>query len=177
MPPTWSFQTLVVFFLSDHITGDPPSPKPNGAAHVLCKTLKGVPASASEAEMGGLFLNAQEAGVPIITSLEEMGHKQPATGTPLETVNSTAHDVLHAQVRMKQSKAFDMRYHWLKDRIAQSQFNLYWAPGKSNRADYYSKHFPPSHHKSERYSPGRLQRSTPTARVCFSSSDQSHIQL
>jgi hypothetical protein len=93
-------------------------------------------------------------------NLEEMGHKQPPTGTPLETNNSTAHDILRAKVRMKRSKAFDMRYHWLKDRIAESQFNLYWAPGKKNGADYYSKHFPPTHHKQERYCPGRLQRPT-----------------
>ena len=148
-----------LFFLSNKNTSSPPTPKPNGAVHVLCKTLKGVSASASKAETGGLFLNAQ-AAVPIITALEELGHQQPVDGTPLETDNSTAHDILRAQVRMKRSKAFDMRYHWLKDRIAQRQFNLYWAPGKNNKADYYSKHFPPSHHKRERYLPGRLQRST-----------------
>jgi hypothetical protein len=122
-----------LFFLTNKTATDKPTPTPNGAVHVLCKTLKGVPALASEAETGGLFLNAQEA-VPIITALEEMGHKQPPTGTPLETDNSTAHDILGAQVRMKRSKAFDMRYHWLKDRLAHSQFNLYWAAGRSNSA-------------------------------------------
>ena len=146
-----------VYFLSDLPTSSPPDPKPNGAVHVLCKTLRGVPASAAEAETGGLFLNGQEA-VPIITALEEMGHKQPLSGTPLETDNSTAHDILKAQVRMKRSKAFDMRYHWLKECIARSQFNLYWAPGKANKADYYTKHFPPSHHKLERYHRWHLQR-------------------
>jgi hypothetical protein len=85
-----------------------------------------------------------------------MGHRQPTTGTPLETDNSTAHDFLKAQVRMKRSKAFDMRYHWLKDRIARSQFNLYWAPGKHNRADYFTKHHLPSHHQIMR--PNYLQR-------------------
>jgi hypothetical protein len=81
-------------------------------------------------------MNAQEA-IPMITALEEMGHKQPLTGNRLETDNSTATGILKAQVRMKRSKAFDMRYHWLKDRIARKQFNLYWAPGKANRADYF----------------------------------------
>ena len=155
--PNARSQTSGLFFLTNKTDSAKPTPKPNGAVHVLCKTLKGVPASASEAETGGLFINAQEA-VPMITSLEEMGHQQPPTGTPLETDNSTAHDILRAQVRMKRSKAFDMRYHWLKHRIAQSQFNLYWAAGKNNSADYYSKHFPPKHHKLERFRPGRLQR-------------------
>jgi hypothetical protein len=139
-----------LYTLTDASHTDPPQPKPNGPVHVLCKTLRGVPASAAEAETGGLFLNGQEA-IPLLTALAEMGHKQPVTGTPLETDNSTAHDILKAQVRMKRSKAFDMRYHWLKDRIAQSQFNLYWAPGKLNRADYFTKHHPPSHHKIMRF--------------------------
>jgi hypothetical protein len=82
---------------------NPSQPKPNGVVHVLCKTPQGVPASAVKAKTSGLFLNAQEA-VPIITALEEMGHKQPPTGAPLETDNSTAHDTLKAQVQMKRSK-------------------------------------------------------------------------
>ena len=136
------------FFLTNlpGATGSPPSPVRNGPVHVLCKTLRTVAASAAEAEIGSLFLNAQDA-VPIRTALEEMGHVQPHSGTPLETDNSTAHGILHATVRMKRSKAFDMRYHWLQDRIAQGQFNLYWAPGKQNDADYFSKHHPPAHHK------------------------------
>ena len=134
------------FYLSDFPATHPPKPKANGAVHVLCKTLRSVPASAAEAETGGLFLSAQEA-VPIITSLQEMGHPQPPNGNPLETDNTTAHDILHAKVRMKRSKAFDMRYHWLKDRIAQTQFNLYWAKGRNNQADYFTKHYPPSYHK------------------------------
>jgi hypothetical protein len=159
-----------LYFLSNQPTTNPPTPKPNGAVHVLCKTIRGVPASAAEAETGGLFLNGQEA-VPIITALKELGHPQPVTGTPLETDNSTAHDILRAQVRMKRSKAFDMRYHWLKDRIQRLQFNLYWAPGKLNKADYFTKHHPPSHHRLMRYL--YLQRppvrpATPHLRGCVS---------
>ena len=99
------------FFLTTFppATSSPPNPTPNGAIHVLCKMLRSVAASASEAKIGALFLNAQDA-VPLRTALEEMGHKQPLTGTPLETDNSTAHGILHAQVRLKKSKAFDMRY-------------------------------------------------------------------
>jgi hypothetical protein len=136
------------FFLTNlpSATNSPPSPKLNGDVHVLCKTIGTVAASVSEAETGSLFLDAQEA-VPMHTALAEMGHPQPSSGTPLETVNSTAHGILHAQVRMKKSKAFDMRYHWLKDRISQKHFNLYWSPGQTNSADYFSKHHPPAHHK------------------------------
>jgi hypothetical protein len=163
------------FFLTTlpSASSSPPNPKPNGAVHVLCKTIRTVAASASEAETGSLFLNAQ-AAVPIITALVEMGHPQPSAGTPIETDNSTAHGILHAQVRLKKSKAFDMRYHWLKDRISQKQFNLYWAPGKSNSADYFSKHHSPAHHKLMR--PQYLQRvlaahaAPPSVRGCVSPS-------
>jgi hypothetical protein len=148
--PNACSQCAGLYFLSDIPTTDPPKPKANGAVHVLCQTICGIPASAAEAETGGLFLNGQEA-IPIITALKEMGHHQPPTGTPLETDNSTAHDILKAQVRMKRSKAFDMRYHWLKDRIQQLQFNLYWSPGRLNMADYFTKHHPPSHHRLMRY--------------------------
>jgi hypothetical protein len=163
------------FFLTTlpSASSSPPNPKPNGAVHVLCKTIRTVAASASEAETSSLFLNAQEA-VPILTALVEMGHPQPSAGTPIETDNSTAHGILHAQVRMKKSKAFDMRFHWLKDRISQKQFNLYWAPGKSNSADYFSKHHSPAHHRLMRSQ--YLQRALaahaapPSVRGCVSPS-------
>jgi hypothetical protein len=127
--PNASSRAAGHFFLTDlpSATSLPPNPKLNSAIHVLYKTIRTVAASASEAETGSLFLNAQEA-VPIRTALVEMGHPQSAT--PLETDNSTAHRILHAQVCMKKSKVFDMGYHWLKDCIAQKQFNLYWSPGK-----------------------------------------------
>jgi hypothetical protein len=102
------------------------------------------------------FSMVSQEAVPIVTTLKEMSHQQPTTGTPLETDNSTAHDVLKAQVRIKRSKAFDMRCHWLKDCIARLQFNLCWVPGKHNRADYFTKHHPPSHHQIMR--PNYLQR-------------------
>ena len=140
--PNARSRCATLYTLTDLPTSTPPNPKPNGPVHVLCKTIRGVPASAAEAETGGLFNAGQEA-IPIITALQEMGHPQPPNGTPMETDNSTAHDILTAAVRMKRSKSFDMRYHWIKDRIAQKQFYLHWAKGKLNRADYFTKHHPP----------------------------------
>ena len=43
-----------------------------------------------------------------------------------------------------------MRFDWLKCRSAQEQFDIYWAPGKVNLADYFTKHHPPAHHKALR---------------------------
>jgi hypothetical protein len=40
----------------------------------------------------------------------------------------------------------DMRFHWLRDREAQDQYHIYWLPGKTNPADYFTNHHSPLHH-------------------------------
>jgi hypothetical protein len=65
---------------------------------------------------------------PILAALEELGHKQPTTGSPFETDNKTAQGILNSKMRQKLSKSFDMRYWWMKDRINQGQFNLICPP-------------------------------------------------
>ena len=72
----------VLYTLSNAPTSKPPSIKPNGPVHVLVKTFHGIPALASEAEMGSIFISAQEA-VPILNTLIELGHPQPPSGTLL----------------------------------------------------------------------------------------------
>ena len=75
-------------------------PPPNGPIFVLCRTMKMVLSSASEAKYGGIFINSKE-GVPICTTLQELGHNQPKTVTPLKKYNSTAHGIVHNNVRQK----------------------------------------------------------------------------
>ncbi len=43
-----------------------------------------------------------------------------------------------------------MRFHWLRDRESQDQFKIYWRPGKTKLADYFTKHHPPNHHTNVR---------------------------
>eukprot|EP00957_Ditylum_brightwellii_P170046 12943353-Ditylum_brightwellii.AAC.1 len=50
----------------------------NGAILTLSTIIRHVVASASEAKLAALFYNARKA-VPLRVTLEEMGHKQPAT--------------------------------------------------------------------------------------------------
>ena len=75
-------------------------------------------------------------------------NKQPAT--PLQTDNSTASGIMNGTIKQRRSKAIDMRFYWLKDRVTQRMFKVYWAPGKVNLADYFSKHHPASHIKKIR---------------------------
>ena len=119
----------------------------NGPLLVLAKVIKNVMSSAAESEVGGLYMNARE-DVPIRTTLIEMGHPQPAT--PLTTDNNTAEGILNGTIKQKRSKAIDMRFNWLKDRVARKQFTVHWEPGKYNLADYPSKHHAGKHHRKVR---------------------------
>ena len=57
---------------------------------------------------------------------------------------------MNGTIRQQQSKAIDMRFYWLKDRVTQKMFKVYWALGKVNLADYFSRHHPASHVKKVR---------------------------
>jgi hypothetical protein len=131
------------FFLSENDQ----VPRDNGSVHTVAKIIKAVMSSAAEAELGGLFINAKTA-VPIRTTLEELGHKQPPT--PIQTDNSTACGVANNKIQPKAIKAMDMRFYWLKDRETRKQFRIYWRAGTLNRGDYVTKHHPAVHHQTIR---------------------------
>jgi hypothetical protein len=126
-----------------------PEPPSNGAIHVPCHIMREVLSSAAEAELGALFHNGKEA-CPLRACLIELGHPQPPT--PIQTDNSTAAGIANDSVKQKRSKAMDMRFYWIRDRVRQGQFLVYWRKGSSNRADYFTKHHPASHHKAIRSS-------------------------
>jgi hypothetical protein len=44
----------------------------------------------------------------------------------------------------------DIRIHWLRCHEAQQQFRFFWCPGKTNLADYYTKHHCSAHHVEQR---------------------------
>ena len=88
-------------------------PPNNGAILNIAQIIKAVVSSAAEAELGGIFTNSKEA-VHLRNILIEMGHPQPST--PMQTDNSTANGVINNKIQPKQTKAMDMRFHWLRDR-------------------------------------------------------------
>ena len=134
------------FYCSDH-PNVTKRPKANGAILVECKTLRHVVSSSAEAEVAGIFHNATTA-VPIRHILQALNHPQPPT--PLKTDNSTATGFIYDNIHQKRSKAWDMRYHWLRDRQNQQQFKIYWEKGTNNDADYFTKHHPTNHHRAQR---------------------------
>jgi hypothetical protein len=130
------------FFLSTNAE----MPPNNGAILNLARVIKNVMASATEAELAALYINAREA-VYIHIILEELGHQQPPT--PLK-FNAMADAVVNGKIQPKRTKAMDMRFHWLRDRECQQQFKIYWRPGKLNYADYLTKHHSATHHQNMR---------------------------
>jgi hypothetical protein len=93
----------------------------NGSILNIASVIKNVFASAAESEVGACFHNAQ-SGAPLRVTLAELGHIQPPT--PLRTDNSTAFGILNETIKQKRSKAMDMIYHWLTDRVRQKQFDI-----------------------------------------------------
>jgi hypothetical protein len=43
-----------------------------------------------------------------------------------------------------------MRFYWVKYRVKQGQFRVYWDPGYQHLADYFTKHHLLTHHKRMR---------------------------
>ena len=130
-----------------YLSNDPTYTKtiqPNGPILTECRSLKHVVASAAEAETSALFHNAQNA-LPLRYLLSQLGHPQPPT--PLKTDNQVANAFVHQAMRLKKSKAWDMRLWWLKDQLVQQHFRMFWEKGATNWADYFTKHFSPQYHR------------------------------
>jgi hypothetical protein len=120
----------------------------NGSILNVAAVIKNVVASAAESEVGACFHNAQ-SGARLRVTLTELGHTQAPT--PLRTDNSTAYGIVSETIKKKRSKAMDMRYHWLTDRVRQKQLDIYWRPGRENLADCHTKHHSAQHHKDMRH--------------------------
>ena len=101
-------------------------------------------ASAAESEVGALFYNTRNV-LPVRVTLQELGHLQPPT--PIKTDNTTALGVVAKTIKIRRTKAMDMKFHWIHDQINQKLILVYWDKGKNNYGDYFTKHHPPTHHK------------------------------
>jgi hypothetical protein len=102
--------------------------------------------SAAEAEAGSLYINCREA-IPARHTIDFISHPQPPT--PMQMDNTTALGVVNNNA-IKKLKAMGMKYHWLRDRECQGQFQHYWVPGKENNGDYVTRHHAAIHHQATR---------------------------
>jgi hypothetical protein len=136
------------FFLSDtpiDLSASPdindPPPPHNGAIHTHGSIIRAVLSSATEAELGALFVNAKDATV-MRNTLDNLGHPQSAT--PIQTDNSCAAGIANDTVKQRRSKAINMHFCWIKDRVNKGEFVVHWRRGTDNPADYFTKHHSPA---------------------------------
>ena len=120
----------------------------NGPILAVSSVIPVVVASAAEAELGSLFMNAQH-GAEIRCILEDLGYPQPPTIILCD--NSCAVGIAQKSIQQKHSKAIDMRFYWVQDRVAQNQFIVMWRAGITNLADFFTKALPV--HQFEEISP------------------------
>ncbi len=130
-----------------YLLSDVPYPPNNGAILNIAKVIDAVVSSAAEAELGVLFINAREA-VYLRCILVKMGHPQPKT--LIQADNLTAKGFINSKIQPKCTKSMDMQFKRLKDREAIDRFCFYWRLGKTNLADYVTKHHPAAHHQNIR---------------------------
>jgi hypothetical protein len=128
------------FFLSSNTTISPN----NWAILNIVHIIKNIILSATEAELAGLYIMAREAVYTRIILEELVGHGQPPT--PLQIDNAIADRIFNGKVLPNQTKAMDVRFHWLQDWKCQQKFHIYWWPGKLKYANYWTKHHPETHH-------------------------------
>lgn len=57
---------------------------------------------------------------------------------------------LYDNINQKRSKSWDMRYYWLRDKMAQELFDIYWRKGSDNHGDYWTKNFATIYHRNIR---------------------------
>jgi hypothetical protein len=106
-----------IFFL-----GDRNKPlKINGSIHVFSSIIPGIVSSAGEAEYAALFASAQHAA-SLRTILSDLGQPQPPT--MLMCDNTCAIGIATDSIKQKRSKAIDMRFHWVRDRVRNGEFTV-----------------------------------------------------
>ena len=88
--------------------------------------LKLVVASAAEAKLGALFMNAKEGEI-LMLILEELGHPQPPT--PIHCNTKTAAGIANDTVQKHRSRLMEIRFYWITDQIKQNIFDVQWHPG------------------------------------------------
>ena len=136
----------------------------NGPIRVSTSIIPSVVGSATEASYAALYINAQDAEVDRQT-LEDLGHPQQPTLITYD--NAPAGKIANRTAKIRRSKAIDMRYHWIQDRVEQGHFKTKWKPGPHNLADYPSKAHPIHHFKALRPFFISLPKATPLHSVSF----------
>jgi hypothetical protein len=116
----------------------------NASINAVCRRIPTVCGAASESEYASLYMNGQEACFErvILAALH-----YPQGPTTIYTDNETAVGIANDSVKIRRSKAIDMRYHWIRDRVRQGIFQIVYHKGADIDADFLTKPLPVAKHK------------------------------
>ena len=116
----------------------------NGAVHCISKVIDVVVGSVGEAEYAALYIAGVEA-TSLQQMLQSLGYMQSPTTMLCD--NKFAVGLGSSSVKAKHSKAIDVKFYWIRDRVRRKQFNLVWREGKLNLADFFTKPLPVKVHQ------------------------------
>jgi hypothetical protein len=111
----------------------------NGPIFCTSKIISCVVSSVAEAEFGAAFQNAQKAA-EFRNTLHELGYSQQPTTIMID--NTVAEGLAADTINAKRSKAMDVRFFWLRDRLRQGQFAVKHLAGRWNISDFFTKSLP-----------------------------------
>jgi hypothetical protein len=100
-----------------------------------------------EAKLDVLFLNHQK-GIIFLLTLEDLGHPQPKILVPCD--NATTDGIANNIIKWQRSRAMEMRYFGVGNKVSQDIYSLSWHPRQENLGDYQSKHHPGAYHTEVR---------------------------
>ena len=60
--------------------------------------------------------------------------------------NTASNSILYGTAKHKISRAIEMRFYWVRDRVRQNNFHIFWEERKRNLADCVTKHQPIYNH-------------------------------
>ena len=81
-------------------------------------------------------------------SVKGMDHQQPPK--LVVTDSATSGGFVNDNIRQQKSRAIDMRLYWVRNRVRQGHYLVYWERGKDKLANYFIKHHPNKHHRATR---------------------------
>jgi len=116
----------------------------NGLLLAVCSTITTICGSASETEYASLYTNGQH-GYFQRNCLAAVDY--PQQPTTIFADNMAAVGVANDTVKLRKSKSYDMRYHWIRDRVRRNIFKVIWASGTTNDADFFTKIQPSTRHQ------------------------------
>ena len=79
---------------------------------------------------------------------KDRGWKQGPTTIFVD--NNMASGICNSTIKRQRLRAMNGQYFWLIDQINLNTYQIKWAPGLENMADYVTKHFAATHHRNVR---------------------------